>query len=91
MRERVALDFSGVCNHEAFLAFQAAANYCFTYSDDSSEGDYDLTREFFMIKLAEQDAAATNDTESSPANSPAEPPATSAAPTTATLTNGTQN
>ena len=40
VRERVALDFSGVRDREGFLAFQAAADYCFAYSDDSSE-DYD--------------------------------------------------
>ena len=89
VRERVAPDFSGVRDREAFLAFQAEADYCFACSDDSSEEGYDLTREFFMIKLAEQDAAATNDAESPPANSPVEPLANSAA--TATPTNGAQN
>ena len=88
VRERVAPDFFGVRDHETFLAFQAVADYCFAYSNDSSEGDYDLTREFFMIKLAEQDDAAANDAESTPPNSPVEPPANSAAPTTATPTNG---
>ena len=91
MRERVAPDFFGVRDHETFLAFQAVADYYFAYSNDSSEGDYDLTQEFFMIKLAEQDDAATNDAESPPASSPVEPPASSAAPTTATPTNGAQN
>ena len=91
VRERIVPDFSEVRDREAFLVFQAAADYCFACSDDSSEGDYDLTREFFMIKLVEQDDAAANDAESSPANSPAEPPANSTAPMTATLTNGTQN
>ena len=80
---------SGVRDREAFLAFQATADYCFACSDDSSEEDCDLTREFFMIKLAEQDDAATNDAESPPANSPVEPLANSAA--TATPTNGIQN
>jgi len=80
-----------VRDREAFLAFQAAADYCFACSDDSSEGDYDLTREFFMIKLAEQDDAATNDAENPPANSPVVPPTNSSAPTIATPTNGAQN
>jgi len=88
VRERVAPDLSGIRHREALLSFQAAADYCFACSDDSSEGDYDLTREFFMIKLAEQDDAAANDAESTPPNSPVEPPANSAAPTTATPTNG---
>ena len=88
MRERIAPDFSRTCDREALLSFQAAADYCFACSDDSSEGDYDITREFFMIKLAEQDDATANDAESSPANSPVEPPANSAAPTIATPTNG---
>ena len=91
VRKHVAPDFFGVCDRKAFLAFQAAVDYCFACSDDSSEGDYDLTREFFMIKLAEQDAAATNDAESPPANSPVEPPTNSAAPRVATPTNHAQN
>jgi len=36
-------DYSGLHDREAFLSFQAAADYCLTYSDDSSEGDYDPT------------------------------------------------
>ena len=91
VRERVAPDFSGNRDRKALLSFQAEADYCFSCSDDSSEGDCDFTREFFMIKLAEQDDAATNDAESPPANSPVEPPTNSAAPTTATPTNGAQN
>ena len=67
--------------------FQAAADYYFACSDDSSEGDCDLTWEFFMIKLVEQDGATTNDEESSPANSPFGPPTNSTAPTIATPTN----
>ena len=35
------------------LSFQAAVDYCLSCSDDSSERDYDLTREFFMVELAE--------------------------------------
>ena len=53
MGNRVTLDFSGVRDLEAFLLFQAAADYCLTCSDDSSEGDYDPTRECSMVELAE--------------------------------------
>ena len=91
MRERVALDFSGVCNHEAFLAFQAAANYCFTCSDDSSKEDYDLARKFSMVELAERGNDAANDTADSPTNRPVEPPTNCAAPRAATPMNHTQN
>jgi hypothetical protein len=38
-------DYSGVRDLGAFLSFQAATDYCLTCSDDSSEGDYDSTRE----------------------------------------------
>jgi len=30
------------------------ADYCFACSDDSSEEDYDLTRKFSMVELAER-------------------------------------
>jgi len=53
MRNRVDLDFSGIRDLEAFLSFQAAADYCLTCSDDSSEGDYNPTRECFLFKLEE--------------------------------------
>ena len=33
--------------------FQLAAAYCLTCSEDSSEGDYDPTRECFMVQLAD--------------------------------------
>ena len=46
-------DYSRVCNLSAFLSFQAAMDYCLTCSNDSSEGDYDPTRECFMIELAD--------------------------------------
>jgi len=42
-------DYSGVRDLEAFLSFQAAADYCLACSDDSSEGDYDPTRECFVL------------------------------------------
>jgi hypothetical protein len=41
--------------------FQAAADYCLTYSDESSEGDYDPTRECFMVELGKHDDGAAND------------------------------
>ena len=92
VRECVAPDLSGVRNREALLSFQATADYCFSCSDDSSEEDYDLTREFFMVGLGNDTANdAVNDTVDPPTNSPVEPPANSAAPTTATPTNCAQN
>jgi len=55
-------DYSGIRDVGAFLSFQAAADYCLTCSDDSSEGDYDPTREYFVAVLGEDngddDAAA---------------------------------
>jgi len=53
VRECVAPDFSGVRDREALLAFQAAADYCFASSDDSSEEDYDLAWKISMVELAE--------------------------------------
>ena len=52
-QDRVNLewDYSGIRDLEAFLSFQAAADYCLACSDDSSEGDYDLTRECFVAVL----------------------------------------
>ena len=35
------------------MSFQAAADYCLACSDDSSEGDYDLTRECFVVVIGE--------------------------------------
>jgi hypothetical protein len=46
-------DYSGIRDLGAFLSFQAAAEYCLTCSDDSSEGDYDPTRECFVAVLGE--------------------------------------
>ena len=73
VRERVAPDFSGIRDREALLSFQAAADYCFSCSDDSSEEDYDLTREFFMVGLAKQGVDATNDAANNAANDTADP------------------
>jgi len=68
VRERVAPDFSGVRDREAFLAFQAAADYCFACSDHSSEEDYNLARKFSMVELAEWGNDAANDTVDPPTN-----------------------
>ena len=46
-------DYSGVRDLEAFLSFQAAVDYCLACSDDSSEGDYDPTRECFVAVIGE--------------------------------------
>ena len=35
------------------MSFQVAVDNCLTCSDDSSEGDYDLTRECFVAVLGE--------------------------------------
>ena len=39
------------------------AAYCLTYSEDSSEGDYDPTREYFMVQLVDgqEDNAPVDD------------------------------
>ena len=49
-------DYSGIRDLGAFLWFQAAANYCLTCSDDSSEGDYDPTQECFIAMLGEHNS-----------------------------------
>ena len=67
-RECVAPDFSRVRDREAFLAFQAVADYCFACSDDSSKEDYDLAWKFSMVELAEQGDDAANDTADPPTN-----------------------
>ena len=46
-------DYSGIRDLEAFLSFLATADYCLTCSDDSSEGDYDPTRECFIAMIGE--------------------------------------
>ena len=90
-RECVAPDFSRVRDREAFLAFQAAADYNFACSDDSSEEDYDLARKFSMVELAERGNDVANDMADSPTNRPVEPSTNSAAPRAATPTNHAQN
>jgi hypothetical protein len=48
-----AEDYSRVRDPDAFSSFQLVAVYCLTCSEDSSEGDYDPTRECFMAKIAD--------------------------------------
>jgi hypothetical protein len=52
MRDRIASDFFKVRVREAFLSFQSTADYCLTCTDDSSEGDYDPSRQCFLVELA---------------------------------------
>ena len=72
-------DFFGVRDVDAFCSFQLAAAYCLTCSEDSSEGDYDPTRECFMVELADGavEEASSNDGnhgELPPANQVVAPP-----------------
>jgi hypothetical protein len=48
-----AEDYSGVRDPDVFCTFQLAAAYCLTCSEDSSERDYDPTRECLMAELAD--------------------------------------
>ena len=64
-------DYSGVRDPDAFRSFQLAAAYCLTCSEDSSEGDYDPTRECFMVQLADgQEDNAPGDDGNGGCNSP---------------------
>ena len=58
-----AEDYSGVRDPDAFCSFWLATACCLTCSEDSSEGDYDPTRECFMAELADgqNDNAPGND------------------------------
>ena len=58
-----AEDYSGVRDPDALRAFQLATAYCLTCSEDSSEGDFDSSRECFMADLADDqnDNAPSND------------------------------
>ena len=47
-------DYSDLRDAEAFRQFQAAADYCLACSEDSSAGDYDPSRECFVVALDEQ-------------------------------------
>ena len=46
-------DYSRVRDLDAFRSFQLTADYCLTCSEYSSKGDYDPTRECFMVQLAD--------------------------------------
>ena len=48
-----AEDYSGVRDPDAFCSLQLAAAYYLTCFEDSSEGDYDPTRECFMAELVD--------------------------------------
>ena len=54
-------DYSGIRDLEAFLSFQAAADYCLACSNDSSEGDYDSTWECFVAVLGEHNSDTDDD------------------------------
>ena len=58
-----AVDYSRVRGPDGFRSFQLASAYSLTCSEDSSEGDYDPTRERFMAELADgqNDNAPGND------------------------------
>jgi hypothetical protein len=75
-----AEDYSGVCDPDALRSFQLAMAYCLTYSEDSSEGDFDPARECFMVQLADEqnDNTPSNDGDGgadAQANQPVVPPA----------------
>ena len=52
-------DYFGLRDPKAFRRFQAAADYCLTCSEDSSVGDYDPSRECFVVALDEQEDGGT--------------------------------
>ena len=58
-----AEDYSGVYDPDALHSFQLATGYCLTCSEGSSEGDFDPSRECFMVDLADEqnDNAPSND------------------------------
>ena len=58
-----AEDYSEVCDPDALRSFQLAMAYCLTCSENSSEGDFDPSRECFMVQLADEqnDNAPSND------------------------------
>ena len=58
-----AEDYCGVCDPDALRSFQLATAYCLTCSEDSSEGDFNPSRECFMTDLADEqdDNAPSND------------------------------
>ena len=83
-------DYFGVRNLDAFQSFQAAADYYLTCSDDSSEVDYNPTRECFMVELADgqiddMPSDGNNGEENPPANQVVVPPANQATSTSSTV------
>nr|CAB3465777.1 unnamed protein product [Digitaria exilis] len=58
--EHPGWDYSGLRDRSAFLAFQSAADYCLTCSDDSDD-DYDPTRECFVINNKVSDGHTTDE------------------------------
>jgi hypothetical protein len=52
-------DFSGVPDPVVFQRFLDAADYWFGYSDDSSAGSYDPTRECFVVVVDAKSTART--------------------------------
>ena len=80
---------SGVRDLNAFRSFQLAVDYCLTCSEDSSEGDYDPSRECFMVELAdgvvyEAPSDDGNNEEPPPANQVVPPPPNPAASSSST-------
>ena len=75
-------DCSGLRDLDAFCSFQLAAVYCLTFSEDSSKGDYDPTRECFMVELAD---GAVNEAPSDDGNYEEPPPANQVVLATANL------
>ena len=65
-------DFSGVRDLDSFQSFYLVADYCLTYSEDSSEGYYNSTRECFMVELAD---GAADEAPSDDGNNEEPPPA----------------
>ena len=85
-----AEDYSEVRDPDAFRSFQLAAAYCLTCSEDSSEGDYDPTRECFMAELADwqNDNAPGDDGNGgadAQANQPVVPPAAPSSSSSSTV------
>ena len=75
-----AEDYSRVRDPDALRSFQLATAYCLTCCEDSSEGDFDPSRECFMADLADEqnDNAPSNGADSgadAQANQPVVPPA----------------
>src|SRR6185295_7788432 len=73
-------DYSGVRDPDALRWFQLATAYYLTCSEDSSEGDFDPSRECFMADLADEqnDNAPSNGANGgadAQANQPVVPPA----------------